>query len=345
LQLKHGISHNSSEQYGSGSFTATGTASIGSLWVYEVITVHCSSMLHLFFCITVWQQVGDLHTLVLESAYTACSPDCWRSTLDDPSCSNTAGAQLCGTWLHCEYYVLTLGSATAATAPGRVVLVQQVYGAIGKGVNIMVRRAWVLACLLLFVMWIAIDLGAGAAAWKDHKRLDEVLRNWPEDAIVASFLEPYSISTQSVEFVDNSGTDDKARHICTCTFSSEASQQAPEAPYAMFWSPEGDVAPWKLIQLCIPVGYNGPNQTSAHAAVEGDATDLSAPHVLSKLMISVRNTRVYSPFTSIRMDSHAWQTARFMDVDSKQILLVPVTLTHAMHIVHAAHPITHVLWV
>jgi hypothetical protein len=125
----------------------------------------------------------------------------------------------------------------------RAVRVQHQYGMLGRGTNIIIRRGWVLLCLLLFAAWIAVDIGAYVAAKtaRPNSKDPEELSNgkWPVDTMLKTMSEPYDITIKSVKDDKRDGQKaalpgekgkEKEKKLCTCTFSSSISRQLTRIP-------------------------------------------------------------------------------------------------------------------
>jgi hypothetical protein len=216
------------------------------------------------------------------------------------------------------------------------VLVKKVYGALGSGANLVVRRAWVLVCVLLFVTWISIDICAGAqaaalasqhnastqeqtsqqrTALQKHNRLQGVLPDkWPVDAILASLLEPYSFKTQSVQ---QSGVNDtEPSFLCTCTYSGTGSQQAVEAPYLKLQLSDEPsnyyTTPWGIISQCDT--FNNSGNFTAYKKFNRYTGPYDA---FDALLTELMNTKIYTRISSVQMDRLPWKIARFREYRSE----------------------------
>jgi hypothetical protein len=214
-----------------------------------------------------------------------------------------------------------------STGACRAVNIKHKYGVLGSGANLIVRRAWVLVCVLLFAVWISIDVGAGtAASLVPEKTLTQVLLpKWPADTLLASLLEPYSIKQQSVEFVkeadqlpDGSSSKDGIQAMCACTFTDPKHQAAVLIPYVGFATSDSVSAAsdlptaWRLLNLCNPHIYNTSSKEYSTFQRLENATKL-----YEKYATDISYQVGCAPTTSIQLQQQAWKTAMFLELNSE----------------------------
>jgi hypothetical protein len=200
----------------------------------------------------------------------------------------------------------------------RPVNVKLTYGALGRGTNIILRRAWVLACVLLFVAWISFDIGIGADSSVKDRR---VLPKWPSDTLLTSLLEPYSIKQQSLDYVEmtypldaHGSVKDGVSLMCMCTYSDKASETAGSAPYVELMYNIGHEGrtranlAWALLNLCEPRVFNLSSEDYTMFERLEKAT-----HVYSAYVEDILYIKGYAPATSYRLDLQGWRMAMFME--------------------------------